>query len=340
MGAIAVADHPIFSLEEGSGGPVTTISAIPLPAGAVSTGLQGQAIWNDEISDTALAHFSEEGRDIHSTKSLYTLALNGAFGVTDNLTIGLSLPYVWRNNLREAGHHEEEKDDHHKGLDPHEEEEGTVESLGDSEGLGDMIIYGQYRFFHDSANDRHAAIIAGVKTPTGRTDVKSTGGEMFEAEHQPGSGSWDPLVGVAVTQHWGRWSLDANVLYTFATEGSQDTNLGDILNYNVSLSYQVLGASNREKDHDHASDLLNHSHGPSLDFIVELNGDWREKVEIGGESDGNTGGNIVYLSAGGRVGWGDGWSASLSAGIPIIENLNGIQSEPQVRGLAAVSKAF
>ena len=57
----------------------------------------------------------------------------------------------------------------------------------------------------------------------------SSDGERLETEHQPGTGSWDPLVGFAASKRWGPVSLDGNALYQFSTKGAQDTELGDRL---------------------------------------------------------------------------------------------------------------
>lgn len=75
----ARADHPTLSLEDGSPGPVTTISAIPLPAGAVSTGVQSQFIFTDEISDADLIRYTLLDDHVHSTESLTSLSLNSAY---------------------------------------------------------------------------------------------------------------------------------------------------------------------------------------------------------------------------------------------------------------------
>lgn len=63
---------------------------------------------------------------------------------------------------------------------------------------------------------------------------------MFEVDEQPGSGSWDPFVGLSLSKQLGKISVDANGLYKFATRGSRDSNLGDIVNYNLALSHRLL----------------------------------------------------------------------------------------------------
>ena len=81
----------------------------------------------------------------------------------------------------------------------------------------------------------------GVKVPTGVTDRHTDTGELVDAEFQPGTGSWDGLFGLAATKRIGPWSFDANVLYILATEGTQDTDLGDRFQYNAAVSYRILG---------------------------------------------------------------------------------------------------
>lgn len=344
-----LADHPTLSLEDGSPGPITTISAAPLPAGTLSAAHVNQFVFFNALSDAELLAHAGDAELVHSTDRVISSSLNTAYGVTDDFTLGFSLPYIWRTNIREAsGHHGGGGEDHdephakHGGEDHGDEDEDAapmVETIPSSQGIGDATLYGQYRFFNDESAHRQASFITGLKMPTGRTDVRTPDGLMLESHHQPGSGSWDPLVGLALTQGHGRWSFDANVLYTFATEGTGGSNLGDVFNYNAAVSYRLLGA--HEEDHEHHDhEHAGHEHPTTLDLIIEANGDWRDKVVEGGDIDHNTGGNLIFLSGGTRLAWGHGWAATVSVGSPVVENLNGLQSEPSMRLLFGVSKAF
>jgi hypothetical protein len=71
------------------------------------------------------------------------------------------------------------------------------------------------------------------------TDRRNNQGELFDAEFQPGSGSWDVLFGLAYTKRFGAWPFDANVLYMLVTEGVQNTDLGDRFLYNAAISYRL-----------------------------------------------------------------------------------------------------
>jgi len=181
-------------------------------------------------------------------------------------------------------------------------------------------------------NGLQMSALGGVKMPTGDTNEKTKEGGLFEAEHQPGSGSWDPLLGLAVSMPVMNSSLGASLLYQFSTEGDQDTTIGDAVFYSVSVAHR-LGESGSHAHHDH---------GPhaSWDLVLELNGEWRERVDIDGITDDNTGGHTLFLAPGIRYGSANKWAAALSVGVPVINNLNGIQSEPDWRIVANIGFAF
>ena len=331
-----IADHPTLSLGQGHASALTTASAVPLSADQSALGFQQQMIFNDELTDAELEFFSDLDEDVHSVESVFSTSLGGVFGISNDLSIGFQLPYVSRINIREAHHEDDDSDEeHHNAAIAHEEK---VEQLGDSSGIGDTTVYGQYRFWKNANEDVHAALLFGIKTPTGRTDVRSAEGERFEAELQPGSGSWDLFAGLAASKSLERLGFDTNILYTFANDGSQNTNLGDVFNYNFAVSLRVRGKD--AVPHGHL-DEKSHEHSDTVwDFIFEINGDWRKRVEKPEGTDNNTGGNIIYLSVATRVAWGRGWSAYISAGVPVLKELNGVQSEPKTRVLFGINKGF
>ena len=311
----ALADHPSTVLGVGIAQPVTTISAMPIPEGVLAIGLRTEFIHNDPITDSKLDRLADAApkEDFHSVDSVSSTSLGVAWGVSDTLLLGARLPYVRRDSIREPAHHDDG--------------DGGIETLGDSSGWGDLVAFGQFNAYRDTDRRRYAAVLLGVKTPTGKDDVFTHDGERLDAEFQPGSGSWDLLAGLALTQPLGIFSLDTSVLYTWVNEGSQNTDLGDALSYNAALSYRLHG------DHHHASHT-------DWDLMLELNGEWREKENIDGETNRNSGGNLVYLSPGIRANPGNGWNLSLSAGLPVFENLNGSQSEPQWRVIGSLGKGW
>ena len=88
--------------------------------------------------------------------------------------------------------------------------------------------------------------------------------------------------------------------------------------------------------------IATHEHestGPSLDLVLELNGEWHAEQVTSGIGDPNSGGNTIFLSPGLRLSQ-DKWSSFVSVGIPIVDNLNGIQSEPDLRIIAGATWLF
>lgn len=315
-----MADHASAGFETGATGAIMTVPGATLPRGAMIFGLRAQFVKMDEISDAELEALGAADEDVHSTGSLLNPSVNFAYGITADLTVGISLPYVARNDIRAAHNN--------AGV-------GEVEFAGDAAGAGDLTLFGQYRLFHNAGAD--LAVITGIKIPTGDSNEREAEGELFETEHQPGSGSWDPFAGLAFNRNYGRAGISANVLYTFTTAGDQQTELGDIFNYNLALSYRAYSP---EGDHDHH----HHHHALNIldyvDLALELNGDRRGRTEIDGVEEKHSGGHTLYVSPGIRVGLGHRWSVYTSFGLPIINDYHGQQSEPDYRIISGLSITY
>jgi len=341
----AFAHHPTAVSGTGGAGPINTISATTLDQGQSAFGAVYEFINFGGLSDAALVAGAQlSGSHDHSIKTIESVALTYAYGVTNDLTVSVRLPWVRRTGIREA-----------EIEDPAEPPE--IFNRGDNSGIGDMTFLGQYRFYNNRTSRTEAAVLLGVKAPTGVTDRVTNQGEPFDAEFQPGSGSWDGLFGLAYTQRFGAWSFDANALYMLVTTGIQDTDLGDRVLYNAAISYRLLGGATAgtpmklgaalpEPMYHGGPGAHQHSHaheeapsGPALDLVLELNGEWHAKEVDSGVKDPNSGGNTLYLAPGLRFSK-DNWSSFVSVGLPIINNLNGIQSEPDVRVVTGLSVSF
>lgn len=174
----------------------------------------------------------------------------------------------------------------------------------------------------------------------------------IETEHQPGSGSWDPMLGAAVTKQWERVSVDTNFLYVFATKGAQDTSLGDILTYNLAVSYRLNSNDKHDhSSHSHSDEALedrSHSAGAATDShsrlfwdaVLELNGEWHDRNKIDSVTERNSGGTLVYVSPGIRMTTDHRWAAYVSVGFPVYERLNGEQHATQLRFILGAGIGF
>lgn len=320
LSASALADHPSFVFGSEGTGTINTISATPLPAGSWGFGIRSEILRNDAFSTEQLEAFAADGLEgIHSIDKVTSTSVSLSYGVTEDLSIIARLPYVTRENIRES-----------------ELEGGIPEAHthGDSAGLGDLSLLGQYRVRSQAAAD--VAILFGLKAPTGETKETDNDGVRFETEFQPGSGSWDVLLGAAISRTSGSLGYHASILYSATTEGAQSTKIGNALSYNAALTWR-LGDSHDDHDHDHE-----HAAGGSglkWDLSLELNGETRRKNEIDSIAEENSGGTTVYLSPGIRIS-ANRLSAFLSYGVPIVDDQNGVQTDVDRRIVFGLSLAL
>jgi hypothetical protein len=196
------------------GGSINVISPDTLDEGAFALGARVTYVRPQQRSDAELERLA--GEHIHAHNSDYNLnaSLGLAYGVTHHLTVSVELPYVRRENLREGTHS-------HVGG----EAVNGVEELGTVSGTGDSSVLARYRLV--DGLDAMFTLIGGIKTPTGSTHRRSLDGERLETEHQPGTGSWDPIAGAAFGSEVGPFRFTASAIYQWSGEGAQQTRLGD-----------------------------------------------------------------------------------------------------------------
>ena len=94
----------------------------------------------------------------HSIGTIQSASSALAYGVTDDFMLALRLPYVLRTNIRE-GHHE-----HVGGVALN-----TMDARGDAQAVGDAVLLAQGRFLNNVMTGTQAAVLIGIKAPTGVT---------------------------------------------------------------------------------------------------------------------------------------------------------------------------
>ena len=335
----ASAHHPGVGGIGGAGG-IFTIGAGTLDQGQFAFSAFIEYVRLKQLSDATL--LANIGNDVHGLQSIESRVLAFAYGITNDLTVSLRLPWVRRTGILE-------------GVPEDPADPATVRDRGATSGFGDVTVLGQYRFLNNQVSGTQAAVLFGVKAPTGVTGLVDPFGEVFEAEFQPGSGSWDWLFGAAMSQRLSpAWSFHANFLAIATGTGTQDTNLGNRLLYNTALSYRIFGETAGEP-HSHdprtAYAHAGHDHPPmvtkappaaashahvALDGLLEINGEWHDKQRTAGVVDPNSGGNTIYLSPGLRLTV-ENWSSYVLVGIPVVNDQNGIQAKPAWRVLGGFS---
>src|SRR6478736_3710915 len=233
----ASAHHPGIGGIGGAGG-IFTIGAGTLDQGQFAFSVFVDYLRLKQLSDATL--LANIGNDVHGLQTVESRVLALSYGFTNDLTVSLRLPWVRRTGILE-------------GVQEDPADPATVRDRGDTSGFGDVTVLGQYRFLNNQVSGTQAAVLFGVKAPTGTTNLVDPFGEVFEAEFQPGSGSWDGLFGAAFSQRLNpALSFHANLLAIVTGTGTQDTNLGNRLLYNAALSWRLFGETAAEP----------HSHGP------------------------------------------------------------------------------
>jgi len=144
--------------------------------------------------------------DVRSRTDVFLLNLT--YGLTTDLTAGLTVPYVFKDRASDTG------------------------DL-DDDGVGDLSLSAKVRFYREDAilNSKQAALIVGLQTPTGET------GDLPERPVWIGSGSWNPFAALAYSERWQRWDLDASLFYRWNTEGAEDVDASDELVLGVAGAY-------------------------------------------------------------------------------------------------------
>ncbi len=309
----ALADHGSLGFGIGTASPIITQPGVTLPSNMWAVGTVTQFSSFNSASDQQLLDLQNgPNPDVHSVSTYLQPSIFAAYGLTDDLTFGIKVPYVFRTGVRSP-----------TAIDQDNPDVRSVDTLGDPHGFGDVSIFSQYRFFHTADNLNHVALTLGLKTPTGQTALVNNQGNNFETHHQPGSGSWNPSAGISYTRLMGSWSFDTSAMYTIATRGAQGTYLGDNIGYNIALSY-AFGAPARNA-------FFSASNNAPWTAVLEFNGERQAYQKTAAGYDANSGGNTIYVSPGIRYSGGKNWNTALSIGTPIVQDFNGYQTPAEYR---------
>ena len=318
LSAPALADHGIAG--HGAGG-MNVMSPDSLPKGQFAGSLGLSLLLPEWRSNAELAALA--GAHIHGHSDDYKLLAVPmlAYGLTDRVTLIALLPYVRRNDIR-AGHHA------HSGG----EALNTVERIGTVSGIGDLRLMAHARLF-DWHGGSTAAMV-GVKAPSGSTGKASRDGERLEVEHQPGSGSWDPMLGVSIGVGEGAWRLTASATREWAGKSPLDTRLGDRTLAGVAVAFTPGAAGH----HDDEGEAPHHHRRWSL--FVESTYEAEGKMRIAGEVEADSGSKAVWLSPGVKFEAADGWSWGASAGLPLWQDVGLSHPRSKLRLTTSVGRSF
>lgn len=322
----ALADH-MGPSSVGGGGGLNVFAPDTLDAGHGSFGLRVSYTRPERRSNSQLEALAADNISAHNTDDNLNASAGVAYGITHHLTLSAELPYVRRANLREG------------------KSASAVARLGTVAGLGDVNLIAKYRLTEGDAFG--FALLGGVKLPTGGTHKRSAAGDRLETEHQPGAGSWDPLMGVSAATIVGRLRLAVSALYQFSTTGAQATRLGDRLQGGIALSRSFDRREHEQSDaghhHHHGDELDEHSDDPahsSWGAFVELGGEWEGRQRIGSEVEEQSGGKWVYAAPGLRFSAASGWSVNTAIALPLWQHIRASHPHNRYRLLLSLGRSF
>ncbi len=209
----------------------------------------------DEISAAQAHELHESGHHIHDKTHEEFYHFGIGYHPTERFTAFLEIPFVVREQINIHSH----------------------EALGEkeqSDGLGDLQLTGIYRLF--SYKNSFLGPVAGIKFPTGETSEKASDGDEFEPEMQPGSGSFDYIVGATFRYDIERFSIRGNSLYTLRTEGDHNFEFGDLFTCYVFINYLINPGCQPFKIR------------PGIDFNLQVENKQKEEGEEIEDSGGTT----------------------------------------------------
>ncbi len=313
----AFADH-LGPTGFGGAGGASVFTPDTLDAGHWATSLRFTLTRPEQRPDDELAGLAAQ--DVHAHNTDYNLVAGAsvAYGITHHLTLSAELPYVRRDDLREGGQSQV------AGVAVN-----GVEELGSVAGVGDVSLLAKYRV--TAGEGPGLALIGGIKLPTGSTHRHSPGSERLETEHQPGTGSWDPIVGVSASAPLGIVTLTASGRYQFSGKGAQHTTLGDRFQGGLALSHRFGEPAHEHgisRNHHHGDEMDEHAEPPhsSWDAFVELAGEWEGRQRIDGAVETESGGKWAWVAPGLRYNAASGWSASAAVALPVWQRIRALSS--------------
>lgn len=241
------------------------------------------------------------GDPLHQREFTHAAVVSAHYGALNTLQIGTIVPFVTRT------------------LELDDPAGPDRLSAG---GIGDVTLYAKWRYYRwdDVGKAMNFAVLAGLELPTGKDDAVDKG-LLLPADLQPGSSSWDPFLGTAVTYEPGRWRFNAMALVKRVGQGTHDYKQGDQF-------FAELAAGNRF--------WLEPYPGPFMRADVALRYRREGADVLTGRAVASTGGQLLTAA----VNWAfrprPTLDLQLSVEVPLFEEVRGTQ----LKNLIAVFATF
>lgn len=141
------------------------------------------------------------------------------------------------------------------------------------------------------------------------------------------SRSWDPIFGTVYSWRKNRYGFDADIVYQLNTENDRNLKRGDVLRYDTALQYRLLPAQYTAQTKW------------SLTGLLEFNGRYQWKNELGGHKTDGTDNHQIFLSPG-LVLTGKRVKYEVGIQLPIYKDVGGGASEDKFRLVFGVTITY
>lgn len=250
-----------------------------------------------------------EGHDVHNASWFLEYSISLSVGVTDRLTLSAGVPFSVLHGFQAGGV------DETTGLFVSEEANNIV-------GLGDAAFLAKYSLLSDPVE---FALLAGVKAPTGTTNEETNGGDRVEPDHQPGSGSWDALVGFALARQLDeRLQAGMSFMWRIPSEGQHRFRPGMLIQVSTRAEYQLttLGTF------------------PRVYGSFEIVGDYTGRDKTGSEINRDTGGFMMEVGPGLKARVDSHVTFGGAIYLPVVQHLFGAQHQERLEYLVGMVYDF
>ncbi len=265
-----------------------------------------------------------------ANETYLTNQLTGFYHLLDGLCAVVIVPYTIRTAHQPEGGEPVMISSHPKSTQPQHaigETGGALERVT-ANGLGDIIAMARYTLLQFSGEESQTMFIssvsAGVKLPTGKTDVMHDG-EYLDSHLQPGSGSTDLVLGVSGLMASGRFALAANLLGSITGTGARGHRFGNYINADLTSRYRLWVGDDDVR---------------SLAATFGLSGELRAHELQDGQEDDDSGGSVIYVAPGLQYFLSQSISFEASFYAPVYHYLGGSQLGESYRFMGGVQYLF
>lgn len=166
----------------------------------------------EEIPASTAHQLHDQGHHIHDKQDEQIVHTILMAQLNDRVSVEVNIPYVTKHFIEIESHA-------HLGKNQ------------TSNGLGDITVIGDFNLLQEP--EKLFGLLAGIKTPSGKTDERTSFGSLIEPELQPGSGSVDYIAGLRGSLHPGTADFSAGAVYIYRTEGEQAFRFGNVLSVSL-----------------------------------------------------------------------------------------------------------